>query len=137
MGKIVLISCVSRKLNTPAKAKDIYTSPLFKYNLKYAYLQNPDKIFILSAKYGIIGLDEKIEPYNQTLNEFSEKQKREWADKVLSKMKKETNLKNDEFIFLAGKNYRKYLTGHMKNSTAPLERLGIGKQLKFLKDALK
>ncbi len=34
--KIVLISCVSKKLAHRAKAKELYISTLFKLNLKYA-----------------------------------------------------------------------------------------------------
>ena len=37
-------------------------------NLKFAKSLNPDNIFILSAKYGLIDLDEEIEPYDKTLN---------------------------------------------------------------------
>ena len=36
MAKIVLISCVSKKLDHSAKARDMYISPLFKLSLKYA-----------------------------------------------------------------------------------------------------
>ena len=50
--KIVLISCASKKLNHKAKAGDLYISQLFKSGLRYAKSLNPDKIFILSAKYG-------------------------------------------------------------------------------------
>ena len=46
--KVVLISCASKKLNRKAKAEDLYISPLFKLNLKYAKSLNPDKIFILA-----------------------------------------------------------------------------------------
>jgi len=52
MKKIVLISCASKKLEVKAKAADLYTSALFKLNLKYARKLKPDGIFILSAKYG-------------------------------------------------------------------------------------
>ncbi len=55
MKQIVLISCVSKKLNAKSKAKDLYISPLFKKNLKYATSLNPDETFILSAKYGLVG----------------------------------------------------------------------------------
>ena len=50
MAKVVLISCASKKLSHKTKAKDIYISPLFKMNLKFAKSFNPDKMFILSAK---------------------------------------------------------------------------------------
>ena len=80
MKKIVLISCVAKKLNYKAKAKNLCISPLFKKSLAYAYLLKPDKIFILSAKYGLIDLDEEIFPYNETLNEKSSYEIKIWAD---------------------------------------------------------
>jgi len=49
MKKIVLISCVSKKLHHKSKAQDLYVSSLFLKNLQYAKSLNPDKIFILSA----------------------------------------------------------------------------------------
>jgi len=65
-----LISCVSKKLDRKAKARELYVSPLFRLNLKYALSLRPDKIFILSAKYGLIGLNDEIEPYDITLNKM-------------------------------------------------------------------
>lgn len=132
--KIVLISCASKKLPEKAKATDIYISPLFKLNKKYAKSLNPDKIFILSAKYELLNQEEIIEPYNETLNKMSSKEIEKWAKKVLTKLRKVSNLKKDEFIFLAGEKYRKYLIPHLKNYEIPLKGLGIGKQLKFLKE---
>ena len=55
---IVLIPCVSKKLNYGAKAKDLYISPLFKYSLAYARKLNPDMIYILSAKHRLVDLNE-------------------------------------------------------------------------------
>jgi hypothetical protein len=120
MGKIVLISCVSKKLSYKTKAKNLYVSPLFRYNLRHAHSLNPDKIFILSAKYGLVDLEEEIEPYDQTLNNMSKEGRGGW----------------DEFIFLAGEKYRKFLIPHIKNYQIPMQGLGIGKQLKYLKDSL-
>ena len=131
--KIVLISCVSKKLDEKSKARDLYVSPLFKYNLQYAQLLCPDKIFILSAKYGLLSLDDEIKPYNETLNNMSDAGIRNWAEMVLEKLKEVSDLENDEFVFLAGDRYRKYLLPYLKNYKIPLKGLGIGKQLGFLK----
>lgn len=38
----------------------LYTSPLFTYALAYAEALHPDAIYILSAKHGLVGLDEVI-----------------------------------------------------------------------------
>ena len=106
-------------------------------NLKFAKSFNPDKIFILSAKYGLIGLDKEIEPYDQTLNTMHSVEKKKWANNVLEELKKVADLNNDEFIFLAGENYRKYLILYIKNYKIPLKGLSIGKQLKYLKGQIK
>lgn len=132
MKQIVLISCVSKKLETKSKAKDLYVSLLFKKNLKYATSLKPDNIFILSAKYGLVGLNEEIEPYNMTLNKMRSNEIKEWAKTVLNRLKKLTDLKIDEFIFLAGNNYRKHLLPNITNYKIPMEGLPIGKQLQWL-----
>ena len=59
--KIILISCVSQKLSHRAKAKDLYISTLFTLNRKYAEKLNPDKIFVLSAKHGLLDMEQEIE----------------------------------------------------------------------------
>jgi hypothetical protein len=68
MKRVVLISCVSRKLAHAALAKDLYVSALFQFWLRYARTLEPDNIFILSAKYGLVDLEQPLEPYNDTLN---------------------------------------------------------------------
>jgi len=135
--KIVLISCVSKKLSYKARAESLYTSPLFRLNLKFARHLNPDKIFILSAKYGLIDLNKEIEPYNKTLNNMKSSEIKQWADNVIGQLKESADLKNDDFIFLAGNNYRKYLIPYIKNYKVPMKGLGIGKQLQYLKDKTK
>ncbi len=132
--KIVLISCASKKLNHKALAKELYISQLFKLNMKYAQSLNPDKIFILSAKYGLLKPEEEIDSYNETLNKKTDSEIKTWAEKVLLELKKEADLEKDEIIFLAGEKYRKYLIPKIKNYKTPLKGLGIGKQLKFLKE---
>lgn len=132
MKKIILISCVSKKLEHKAKAKELYISPLFVKNLHYAELLNPDIIFVLSAKYGLVDLNHEIEPYNLTLNNMSAFQIREWTDRVLHQLRMVTDVENDDFIILAGNNYRKYLLPHLAHYKVPMEGLSIGRQLQWL-----
>jgi len=134
MAKIVLISCGSKKLSRPAKAKDLYISPLFRMNLKYAHQFSPQQVYILSAKYGLLRLDDKIEPYDVTLNEMSVSEQRNWANKVVLQLQEYCDLENDYFIILAGEKYRQYLLPHFKFYEVPLAGLTIGKQLQFLKE---
>ena len=137
MAKIVLISCVSKKLNHKSKAQDLYVSSLFQKNLRYAKLLNPDKIFILSAEYGLLSLNEEVEPYDKTLNKMSSNEIKEWANSVIIQLQKVSDLDNDEFLFLAGDNYRKFLLPHIKDYKIPMLGLGIGKQLKWLTEKIK
>ncbi|MDY0385692.1 MAG: hypothetical protein RBT65_00900 [Methanolobus sp.] len=134
MATNVLISCVSKKLEHKAKAEDLYVSTLFKYNLQYAKSMGADKIFILSAKHGLLGFEEEIEPYNQTLNNMGTGEIRIWAKKVLSQLKESTDIKNDHFVFLAGDKYRKFLLPHISSYEIPLEGMRIGEQLQYLKE---
>jgi len=136
MAKIVLISCVSKKLNHRAKAQDLYISPLFKKNLQYAKSLCPDEIYILSAKYCLLKLEDEIMPYDQTLNKMRSNEIKRWANSVLNQLEKTTDLDNDEFVFLAGEKYRKYLLPNIKNYTIPMYGLGIGKQLQWLTERI-
>lgn len=131
MKRIVLISCVSMKLDHKAKAEALYISPLFAGNLRYAKQLNADEIFILSAKHGLLKLEDEIEPYNMTLNEMSSVQAKAWAASVLEQLKEHANLNGDHFIFLAGDKYRKHLVPHLASYEIPLEGMPIGKMLQF------
>lgn len=137
MKKIILIQCVKKKLTKLAKAKDLYISPLFQKSLAYAYMLNPDKMFILSAKHNLLSLNRRVSPYDLTLNEMSVEDIKAWSKKVIEELRKETNLNKDEFIFLAGENYRKFLIPEIKHYKIPMKGLVFGKQLKFLTENLR
>ena len=137
MKRIILISCVSKKLLYKAQAKDLYMSTLFKFNLQFAHSLKADKIFILSAKHGLLDLYTEIEPYNETLNKKPSNEIKQWAEGVLISLRNEIDIDNDEVIFLAGEKYRKHLVPFIKNYKVPLKGLPIGKQLQYLKEAIK
>lgn len=73
MTKIALIGCTSRKKDHTCPAIEMYTeSDYFNKKLEYCEKIGVEKIFILSAKYGLLDADEVIETYDLNLN----KQKR-------------------------------------------------------------
>ena len=130
---IAFISCVKLKKIGLYKAEVLYISDFFKKSLKYCQL-NHDKIFILSAKYGLLNLDDQIEDYEMTLNNFSKNEKIIWSKKVFYQISKKINI-DDKLFFYVGENYRKYLLPLIKNNyEIPLKGLGIGKQLRFYKN---
>lgn len=133
MKKVVLISCVSKKLPHRARAEDLYVSPLFRLNLEYARKLRSDAIYILSAKYGLLDLDTLVEPYDVTLNAMNASQAKEWAQGVVRQLGSEADLTSDHFVLLAGEKYRKHLTPHLASYEVPLEGLTIGRQLQKLR----
>lgn len=132
MKKIVLISCGSKKLRRRAKAQDLYISPLFRLSLKYARKLNPDDIYILSAEHGFLDLDTEIEPYDRTLNGMRSSEVQAWAQRVLVQIEERADPSKDHFVLLAGQKYRKFLIPHLASYEAPMEGLGIGRQLQYL-----
>ena len=95
--------------------------------MNYAKEQNPDKIFILSALHHLLEPDEEIEPYDVTLSNvpknkrkdglkvLNAKEKKVWGKKIIELLEKKTDLKNDQFIFFAGKEYIKHLENDIPN----------------------
>lgn len=136
MRTVVLISCVSQKLDYKSKAKNLYVSTLFKKNMAYANRLQPNKIYIFSAKYGLLELNDEIEPYDLTLNTMKEKEKKVWSNNVLVQLKKVEDVSKTKFVFLAGANYRKYLVEYLPYYEVPMKGLPIGKQLQYLTEHL-
>jgi len=134
LSKIVLISCVSKKRNESCRVRDLYISDLFKKALYYSEnIIEADKIFVLSAKYGLVSLDEIIEPYDKTLNKMKKGEVLQCSDMVLEDLKNNIDIDNDKVIFMAGLKYRKYIEPSIKNVEVPMRGMKIGEQLQFLK----
>lgn len=132
---IGLISCGKSKLNYKAKAKELYIGDLFKKSLEYS-IKNYDKTFILSAKYGLVGLNDIIEPYNLTFKNFKEAEKKRWSFKVYNQIINNIN-SDDNIYWHCGINYRKYIARVLPNKQfIPLEGLGLLKQLSWYKNNL-
>ena len=133
----VFLSCVKTKNNVPCKAQDMYTSDLFKKSLAYALtLTDSKKIFILSAKYGVLRLNDEIKPYNQTLNNMTKDEQRHWAYRCYKQSKALKINFNEKTVFLCGVNYRKYYSQLFKDYEIPLQGVSFGNQLKFYKERL-
>lgn len=132
MKLIVLISCSSKKLDKKAKAIDLYSSTLFKKSINYARFLNPDKIYILSALHGLVDINEELDPYNTTLKKLSKIEILEWAKKVIENLKTVSDIENDIFVILAGKEYIDPISQNIKNLNTPLKGLRIGERIKYL-----
>lgn len=133
MKTIYLLSCCKQKLSKPAKAEQLYQSTGFKKSLRYAQSENPDAIFILSAKHHVVALNDVLEPYDVCLSINPIEKPEVWAEKCLAQFGADFNLKEDKFIILAGNDYYKNLVGFGKieNYELPLKSLSQGYRLQW------
>ena len=130
--RIALIGCAKQKRDRPCPAREMYApSTLFSLSYRYAR-QNADRVYILSAKYGLVPEDAVIEPYDETLNGQPPARRREWSEKVLDQLARECDIREDHFILLAGRDYCEYLLPRLPHATLPLGRLPLGKRIEFL-----
>ena len=121
MKKIILITCVAPKLKNPAPAKELYQGTLFTELLAYAEAEKPDYQFILSGKYGLLQLDQRIAPYDVNLNLVTDEELKKWAESVLKDLAEYANFEQDHFILLTNPTYAKHLIPHFKNYEMPVE----------------
>jgi len=127
-----LISCTKKKRSYPCKASEMYSaSDLFRKAYAYA-AKNYDFVAILSAKYGLLFPDDRIEPYNLTLNDMSSDEVKEWSEKVFKQMNNRLQLSDfNKAFFHTEKKYRQYLIPKLEGlgirCEIPLGNLGIGK----------
>lgn len=132
---IALVSCVAQKLDHPAHARDLYTSPLFVGLRRYA-ATHADAWFILSAKYGLADPNEVIAPYELTLNTMGTQVRKAWASRVREALAPKLP-PGCAVILLAGQRYREFIEPWLRERghsvSVPLEGLPIGRQLQWLK----
>jgi len=119
-------------------ARDLYISDWFRKASVYA-ARVADEWYILSAKYGLVAPDTVIKPYDETLNRMPAAARRSWAERVLPDLRRVLQ-PGDHVVILAGVKYRENLVNPMQKMGCrveiPMEGLGIGKQLSWLKQQL-
>lgn len=76
-----VVPCSGPKLNTPARARDLYTGTLFRHQLHAAELEAAAttrdlgveaRVVILSALHGILELDDVVAPYDERMGTTGE-----------------------------------------------------------------
>lgn len=116
----------------PAAA--LYQSPLFRKSLMAA-LDTSDKVFILSAKHGVISCNEFIEPYDITLKTMRRSAREAWGLSVLPRLR-EVLRARDTAVMFCGEEYLAPLRGHFEQLKVtiemPLGSLSLGSRLRQL-----
>lgn len=95
--------------------------------------------FILSAEHGVVPPNQILAPYERTLNSMGKRDRERWAARVRSQLDLALP-ETDHILVLAGSRYREFLMDYLRQRPrfvdAPLEHLGIGKQLHYLLESL-
>lgn len=82
---LVLVGCVKKKLDVPAPARELYTSPLFRKERAYAE-QAGVPWFVLSAEHGLVAPDEVVAPYDLRLSKTSRDYRRAWGARAVERL---------------------------------------------------
>jgi hypothetical protein len=134
--RIGLVGCVKKKAGSRQAAKDLYVSTLFS-GRRGLVERTCDEWWILSAKYGLLHPDEKIDPYDVTLKRMGVQARRDWSTRVLGEIGKRVRpVAGDTFEIHAGADYRDFglvvdrriLDCAVEN---PTEGIPFGEQLRF------
>ena len=112
--KIAILPCSQKKAKVSCSAGNMYKSSLFILRKRYSKdVLGCDKIYILSAKYGLIEENEIIEPYDTKLDTLSEEEYIDWQCRVITQYLKElyNKLMSDEeveiYLFRSNSDYLK------------------------------
>ena len=130
MKPLYLIACSQSKLDHAAPARDLYTGQAFKLAMKAAEAASAD-ILILSALHGVLEPEDIIAPYDCFLGGLPTMERVIWATVTAAQLAPH----RDRFaVILAGKHYAAACSD-FTNKREPLKGLGIGQQLRVLKNA--
>ncbi len=133
--RIALISCGKQKRRGCHPAKDLYISARFLMAMKHASGKF-DKVFILSAKHGLLDPEKRIRSYDLELAQLSVEERTSWGRKVAKKINR--TFIAPELTFLCGKLYYETILPHLDESYVhtPLEGLRIGQHLRWYRERL-
>jgi hypothetical protein len=132
--RAVLVSCAATKLDRPAPAADLYTSPLFRKARSYAEASG-HPWFILSARHGLVEPTTVLEPYDTKLTDLTPGERSAWADRVARDLFLRGFGGWGVFEVHAGDGYARplrHVLGRIAlDITEPLAGLGIGRRLQW------
>lgn len=121
MKKIALLMGSEKIKKYPTTAKMMYwESHIFRATYKYAQIV-ADEVYILSPKYGVVGVDEVIGVEDENLEEWSTIKRQKWAKNILIELAEKTNLQEDNFEIIMEKNYYEFILQGLENYRIPLK----------------
>lgn len=114
--RIVIISCSNRKNKFPkaTPAVEVYDGPYYKTIrklLREGLFPEDTKILIISAKYGLISLEDSIKIYDEKI---SKERAKDLNTKFLERFNNEISCQCTELVINLGENYLPAIEGFEK-----------------------
>jgi hypothetical protein len=135
---IAIVGCGKSKLGRAAPARDLYTGQLFVKSLLYAE-RRCERVWIASAKGGLLRLDQVLEPYDDTLTSRPAAARWGWGRLVWDQLRQQ-HQGEQELLLLAGALYAEPIAALARAARwtveMPLAGLQIGERLRWLKREL-
>jgi hypothetical protein len=131
---IGLVACSKSKLDRPAPARELYTSPLFKLSLAYAKA-HCRTVFAISAEHGLVPLDRVLAPYDTTLADLSPARRSLWGQGVVASVLLRLYADDSRLMIFAGDSYVEPIDAALRGTAEivePLHGMQIGERLSFL-----
>lgn len=139
---VCVIACSASKASGAMPARYLYTGDLFQKSLRWAEASRRfDAIKVLSAKHGLVDIEQMITPYDTALHSMGFTARRAWAASVAHALVQQL-ADRAEVVALAGQLYTEGLVLHLQvlapnvGFSRPLAGMGIGEQKAWLKKQL-
>lgn len=97
--KAALVACSNSKRDNRNVSWALYNSTLFEKSWAAASLVGDP--FVISAKHHLLTVDDRLDPYDKTLKNFSWDEKVTWAETVCEQLPE----KYDEIVVFGGRDY--------------------------------
>jgi hypothetical protein len=129
---LVVIPCGSSKLPHRAPARELYVGAYFRACLRYAELRAPrglGAILVLSARHGLVRLTDELSPYELRMGQPGSVT----PDILLVQARSFGMLYSPRVEVLGGQAYIAAARRVWPEAVAPVPRVGIGRQLAWLR----
>lgn len=128
---IALVGCGAKKGTTWKPVREMYTSTLFRMSMEIAE-QRCDRVYVVSAKHGMLHPNETIAPYEMHIGELTFREREMWASRIVDRLRY-LHRHDYQVELYMGREYAMPLSRALRDRTYhvddPLRGLQIGERL--------
>jgi hypothetical protein len=132
--RVALVGCAQEKLPSPALARDLYTSALFRAARRYAE-ETCDEWHVLSAAHGLVHPTRELAPYDVSLVTMPREERETWAARTAAELVQAFRGRPVRLVVLAGAEYARAVELSGLPYDTPLAGLQVGERRAWFKRA--